>query len=59
MKNDLAYFHYRLNCQDISDNRGDNELYIVKSSQNAVNVSYLFKFHQIDVNEGVLQLSCM
>ena len=59
MKNDFVYFHYRLNCQDISDNRVDNELCLVKSSQNTVNASYLFIFHQIDVNEQDLQLSCM
>ena len=45
MKNDLVYFHYHLNCQDISDNRGDNELCLVKSSQSTVNASYLFEFH--------------
>ena len=59
MKYCLEHFHYHLNCQDISDNRGDNELCLVKSSQNTVNASYLFKCHEIDVNERDLQLSCM
>ena len=59
MKYDFVYLHYHLNCQDINDNRGDNENGPVESSQNTVNASYLFIFHQIDVNEQDLQLSCM
>ena len=51
MKNDFVYFHYHLNRQDINDNTGDNEFGPVESSQNTVNASYLFKFHQIDVKE--------
>ena len=51
MKNDLVYFHYHLIGQDINDNKGDNELCLVKSNQNTVNVSYLFTFLQINVNE--------
>ena len=51
MKNDLVYFHYRLNCQDINDNRGYNEIAVVLSSQNTVNASYHLKFHQLDVTE--------
>ena len=47
----LSYFHYHLNGQDVNDNSGDNELCLVKSNQNTVNVSYLFKFLQINVNE--------
>ena len=59
MKNDFVYFHYHLNCQDINDNRGRNEFGLVESSQNTVNASYLFEFHQLDVNERDLELSCM
>ena len=55
----MGYFHYHLNNQDISDDRGDNELCLVKSSRNTVNASYLFKLHQIDVNKRDLQPSCM
>ena len=44
MKNDLVYFNDHMNCQDISDNRDDNELCLVKSSQNTVNASYLLNF---------------
>ena len=51
MKNDLIYFHYHMNCLDISDNRGDNELGVVESSQNTLNASYSLKLHQPDVNE--------
>ena len=59
MKNDFVYFHYHLNCQDINDNRGDNEKCPVESSQNTLNSSYLFKFLQINVNEQDFQLHCM
>ena len=56
MKYKYEMFKY---CQDISDNRGDNELCLVKSSRNTVNASYLHKFHLIDMNERDLKLSCM
>ena len=51
MKNDFVYFHYHINCQDICDNRGDNELCLVKSSQNTPKASYHLKVHQLEVNE--------
>ena len=59
MKNDFVYFYYHMNCLDISDNRGDNDNGLVESIQNTVNASYLFKFHQIDVNELDLKLFSM
>ena len=48
-----------MNSLDTNDNRGDNEFGLVESSQNTVNASYLFEFHQLDVNERDLELSCM
>ena len=41
MKEKHVYFQYHLNCQDITDNAGDNKLYLMESIQNTV-ITYFY-----------------
>ena len=36
IKKKMIYIHYHQKCQDITDNRGDIEVDLIASSQNAV-----------------------
>ena len=58
IKKKLAYFHYHLKCQNITDTEGDIEIDLMKSNQNTVFTYNLLKCCQFDDNRRDLILIC-
>ena len=48
-------FHYHLKCQDITDNRGDIEIYLIDSSQNSLFIDNYMKLCQFNTNQWDLK----
>ena len=46
----MVYFQYHLNCQNIHDNKGDNEFYLMKSCHNTANACLYLKSHKFNLN---------
>ena len=46
----MVYFQYHLNRQNIHDNKGDNEFYLMRSCHNTANACFYLKSHEFNLN---------
>ena len=54
VKKKMVWFQYHLKCQDITDNRGDIEVYLMISSQNTVFIDNYVNLCQFNTNQSDL-----